>query len=308
MENIKLTNYNLNKDIENAKSVIDKTIDNNSFVFNECFPIYKSTNECISHIPYMDSLKNKDRILSVIGSGDQIINAILFGTNDIVGVDISTFPKYFLPLKLAAIKVLEKNTYLEYFYGIKEMPFQDKYYEIIRKELDEDIRIFWDFLYNYNNNLYDTHLFYDFNIGVKTAVLNNPFLQDNYFNVLKRNIEKVKLELLKYDMFDANKLNKGYFDLIMLSNIINNASTFNGERLSISEYNERFLQLMKKYKKFLKSLPLTKNGVALTYNFSFNGNITDFFKEKEYKVYRVKENTNSFNCENEILIYKRGVR
>ena len=308
MENIRLTNYNLSEDIDNAKAVIDKKIDNSSFAFNEFFPIYKSTNECISHIPYMDSLKNKDRVLSVIGSGDQIINAILFGTNDIVGIDISTFPKYFLPLKLAAIKVLEKNTYLEYFYGIKEMPFQDKYYEIIRNELDENTKMFWDFLYNYSNNLYDTHLFYDFKISAKTAILNNPFLQDNYFSVLKRNIEKVKLELLKHDMFYANKLNKGYFDLIILSNIINNASTFNEERISISEYNERFLQLMKKYKKFLKSLPLSKNGIALTYNFSFNGNINEFFKEKEYEVYKVKENTNSFNCENEILIYRKGVR
>lgn len=306
MENIKLINYNLDEDIKEAKTIIG-TNNNSSLSFNEYSPIYKSTNECLSHPPYMDALKNKERVLGIIGSGDQIINSILFGSNDIVGLDISTFPKYFLMLKLAAIKVVEEKDYLEYFYGNSKEPFMEEYYEIIRKELDDSVRKFWDYLYNNYNNLYHSHLFHDFDISAKRAIINNPFLQDNYYQVLKKNIERLKMELLKYDMFNANKLNKGTFDLILLSNIINNFTITNGKRISLSEYNERFLQSIKKYKKFLKTLPLNKNGVSLTYNFSFNGSIMEYFKEKEYQLYKVKENINAFNCENEILIYKKSI-
>ena len=309
MENVKLTNFKLNDDIKNAKAIIDGKINNNPFIFSEFSPIYKSTNECLSHKPYIDTLMNKKRVLSITGSGDQIINNILFGTEDIVGLDISTFPKYFLSLKLAAIKVLKEEDYLEYFYGIYKQPFLDKYYNTIRNELDHDSQVFWDSLYNeYNTELYDSKLFNDFNPKVRRAVLNNPFLQDDFFNVLKRKLEKVNVELLKYDMFNANKLNKGLFDLINLSNIINNSNVFSGDVISSSEYQDRFLNAIKKYKKFLTVLPLNKNGIAFTYNFAFNGEIEKYFKEKEYQVFKIVENTELFTCENEILIYKKTKR
>ena len=294
----------MNNDINVAKAIIDGKTDNNSRTFNEFSSIYKTTNECLSHKPYIEALQDRNRVLSIVGSSDQIMNAILFGSEDIIGVDISIFPNYFLFLKLVAIEVLNKNDYLEYFYGDK--PFSYKTYGVIRQELPYQARKFWDSLYNeYGDKLYNSKLFNDFNVSIKRAIINNPFLQDNYYDVLKRSINRVNIELLKYDMFNAKKLDRGYFDLILLSNIINNIDIFHGESISSKEYSKRFLQAMKNYKKFLTLLPLNKEGIALTYNFSFNGKISDYFKEKEYQVNVVKENTELFNCENEILIYKK---
>ena len=306
MGSIKLTNLNLDNDIKNAKAVIDGKINNSSFAFSEFSSIYKSTNECLSHRPYIDALMKRDRVLSIIGSGDQIINNILFDTINIIGLDISTFPKYLLLLKLAAIKVLKEEDYLEYFYGIDKEPFLDNYYNIIRNELDDNVKVFWDSLYDeYNNKLYGSKLFNDFEPSARRGVLNNPFLQDDFYNVVKKNIEKANIELLRYDMFNASKLNRGYFDLINLSNIINNIDRFDGETLSSFDYRDKFTNAIKKYKKFLTTLPLNKGGIAFTYNFAFNGEIEKFFKENQYQVYRIVENTKLFTCENEILIYKK---
>lgn len=306
MDNIKISNFNLDDDINIAKEIIDGKINNEVYKYSDTSSIYKTTNECISHKPYMKSLENKDRVLSIVGSGDQILNSILFGTNDVVGLDISTFPKYFLTLKLAAIKTLKRMEYLEYFYGNSSRPFSDNIYDLIRCELDEDTKRFWDSLYNeYNEKLYYSKLFGDFEIKAEGAISNNPFLQDNFYDVMKKRVEKVNVELLKHDMFKVKELNLDNFDLIILSNIINNIYVFNKESVYLSKYKEQYLSMIKEYKEFLTTLPLNKNGIALTYNFTFDGEIKDYFKGKEYEVHKVKEDTKFFDCENEILIYKK---
>lgn len=306
MDNVKINNFNLDDDINIAKEIIDGKMNNEVYKFSDTSSIYKTTNECISHKPYVEALENKKRVLSIIGSGDQILNSILFGANDIVGIDISTFPKYFLSLKLAAIKTLKKMEYLEYFYGNSSRPFSDRIYELIRCELDDSTRIFWDSLYNeYNEKLYNSKLFGDFEIKADRATVNNPFLQDNFYDDMKKSIEKVNIELLKYDMFKVNELNLDNFDLILLSNIINNIYVFNKESIYLSQYKKMFLNMIKEYKEYLTTLPLNKKGIALTYNFTFDGEIKDYFKGKEYEVHKIKENTKFFDCENEILIYKK---
>ena len=45
--------------------------------------IYKFTNEYMSDPNYIKLVSDNDRVLSVIGSGDQILNAILFGSKKI---------------------------------------------------------------------------------------------------------------------------------------------------------------------------------------------------------------------------------
>jgi len=177
--NIKLYNVNVLEDLKLAKEVIDGKINKKQF-FNSLSSIYKTTNENISDEIYTKSLKNKNRVLSVIGSGDQIINTIFLGAKKIVGIDISRFPKYFLPLKLASIKKLDKDDYLEYFYGFLNNPFMLKYYEKVRDELEDNSRTFWDDLYdNYEYNaIYNSYLFTNFNLSRHTAIKFNPFLQN----------------------------------------------------------------------------------------------------------------------------------
>ena len=66
--------------------------------------VYKKTNERLQDIP--DILENKKRVLCVIGSGDQLLNILLSEPEKVDAFDISVFPRYFLELKIAAIKTI----------------------------------------------------------------------------------------------------------------------------------------------------------------------------------------------------------
>lgn len=307
MENIKVNNESVYVDLFMARGIINGDMKNNSDDFSPSSPIYKTTNETISHKEYIDAIKNRERVLSIIGSGDQIINTILFGAKDIVGVDISSFAKYFLALKLAAIESLSKEDYLEYFYGDKDNQFRVKYYFIIRDKLDDNTRLFWDNLYSgyIDHDIYNSSLFCNFNLGKKRVISNNPFLEDDNYKIVKAKLQDIKMELLGYDIFDIKKLHKGKFDLIILSNLINHIEKLYGNNITIEEYYNRFNEGVKKYKTFLHKLPLNIGGQAVTYNISFYPKIKDLFKENEYQVYPVKEDIKSCNIENEILVYKK---
>ena len=310
MDNIKVNTNSVSYDVFMARGIINGDLNNNSFDFSSISPIYKTTNETISHKESIEAIKNKERTLSILGSGDQILNAILFGSKDIIGVDISSFAKYFLPLKLAAIETLSKEEYLEYFYGNIYVPFSIKFYSLIRDKLDINTRLFWDNLYNEYKfeKLYNSSLFTDFNLNIKRAVYNNPFLDDDNYKIMRDKLEKIKIELLEYNIFDIKKLNKGNFDLIMLSNMINHVGKNNNtyqNSISLEEYNNNFKKAVKEYKTFLHKLPLNNDGQAVTYNLTFYPKIKDLFKGSEYKVYTVNEDVRLYDLESEILVYKK---
>ena len=85
----------------------------------ECFHehsfIYKKTNEQLEYVTQY--FKNKDRILCVIGSGDQILNSMIFKPSLIVGFDISIYPHLFLKLKMGAIQSLSRDEFVNFFLG-----------------------------------------------------------------------------------------------------------------------------------------------------------------------------------------------
>ena len=100
-------------DITESLKIIDNSVSNingNSTFYSSSF-IYKMANEDVSI--YKDYLKNSRRILSVISSGDQIIESITSEKKVIDCFDISKYPNYYLMLKLAALKVLKKEDYVK---------------------------------------------------------------------------------------------------------------------------------------------------------------------------------------------------
>lgn len=104
---------------------------------------------------YVDYLLNKKRILSVIGSGDQIINMLISSPEHIDCFDISVYPEYFLNLKLAALQTLTQEEFLNFFFSSAKTSldeyYDDLYFEKMRKRLTKKYREFWDALLNYTN-------------------------------------------------------------------------------------------------------------------------------------------------------------
>lgn len=249
-------------------SIIAQQIISNSYnnfyglnTFHDTSVIYKKSNERIEC--YREYLNNRKNILSVIASGDQIINCILGGAKEIDAFDISVFPKYFLFLKLAAIINLTKEQYCDFFYNkLTTSEKYDDYYEKIRNSLNKNNQEFWDSLFDYFPwfDIYNSMLF-STEVMIKDDVIRqNLYLQDRYYEKLKSMINDVKINTYDGNIFTLIDIFNKKYDLVYLSNIIN--------------YNDIF-----EYKNLLKKINLEDNGIVLTYLFSINNKLKDYFSD-----------------------------
>lgn len=248
---------NLDSDIVKAQEIVScktSNLKDNCFHNNSC--IYKFTNEDISSYLYTSLLKNKKKILSVIASGDHIINSILLGCKDIDCYDISIFPKYFLKLKMAALKSLDYQEFIKFFAGSIHEEFNIEKYDLIAENLSDNDRKFWDSLFDFfdGEEIYSSTLFSSEAFSKNGAIANNPYLKKDNFERVKEMIDDVKINCYDGDIFMLVDRLSDKYDLINLSNI---CYYIEGENKMLS------------YRKFLEKLPLDKNGCAISYIFSF---------------------------------------
>lgn len=229
--------------------------------FHETSIIYKSTNE--RPVSYQHYIKGKQDILSVIASGDQIINAMLEEPKSITGFDISTFPKYFLYLKLAGILSLTKEEYIDFFFETPDTSERyDDLYDRIRENLSEDNKEFWDSLFNYFDwyDIYTSSLFSSEVVIPERVIERNTYLQDENYEKLKQKLPGISLKTKTGNIFSMSFDND--FDFINLSNII--------------YYNNP-----DEYKKLLTRLPLKLNGEVLTYIYKVNSQLKEYFSDED---------------------------
>ncbi len=254
-------------DIEKAQKIV--SINNSSNLvsntpYHENSFIYRTTNEQIDK--YQRYLKNRENILSIIASGNQILDTIYEGNKNITGFDISTFPKYYLELQIADLNTLGLKDYINFIYGdIDDEKFDDMY-DTIHPMLEKEAKEFWDGLLNFFDfsEITASTLFSNEIVYPKNIIERNIYLQsEENYQRLKDNIQQVNLKYITGDIFSlAKKLDTSY-DFINLSSII--------------YYND-----LDKYKEMLETLPLIDNGEALTYL---------------YKIKPFKENQDYFpNC------------
>ena len=248
---------NLHDDIVKAQEIVStKTTNLKEKRFHSNSSVYKFTNENINSGLYSFLLSNK-RMLSVIGSGDHIINSILLGSKNIDCYDISTFPKYFLKLKMAAIKTLNHEEFMSFFAGAVHEEFNTAVYDKISANLGDTDREFWDSLFDYfdGEEIYNSTLFSSEAFSKAGAVANNPYLQKENFQKVKEMLDDVLINCYDGDIFMLVDSLRDKYDLINLSNIC---------------YYMEGKNRMTAYRKFLEKLPLDDTGIALSYIFSFS--------------------------------------
>ena len=170
----------MNDPLEIAQLIVSGSYINisNKEPFISTSAIYKFTNEDISS--YFHHLENKKHVLTVIGSGCQILNRILAKTKYFDCFDISIFPEYYLYLQLATIQTLTKEEYIKYYFSTdREEIFNDDLYEKIRQKLKGKYKEFWDGLYMFYDgiDIYNSLLFRS-DVCIKDNIIeNNPYLQ-----------------------------------------------------------------------------------------------------------------------------------
>lgn len=213
---------NLNDKINLAEKIIRGNYlnFNNQQTFLETSSIYPFTNEDITS--YFHHLKQKTNVLTVIGSGDQILNSILAGTKNFTAFDISIFPEFYLYLKLASVIALDKEEYFTYYLSNdREELFHEDIYQKIEPYLPTDAQKFWQHLYLFNDgyDIYTSLLFrQEFNFKNKT-ITNNPYLQENNYEKLKSILQNNPLHIKTKTCNIINTFFKEPYDLINLSNI-----------------------------------------------------------------------------------------
>lgn len=253
----------LHNDIVKAQRIVSGAEYNfgNTNMFHNSSAVYKISNERIQD--YEKYLRKRNKVLSVIGSGDQILNCILNGTKDIDAFDISVFPKYFLELKMAAIKALTIDEYIDFFYEVtnRDEVYEDMYYRIAIY-LGNDICEFWDSLFNFFEwkEIYNSTIFSSEPNIASNAINQNKFLQsEEEYNRLREELDNVKITYYEGDILELSSYLREGYDLVYLSNIV-------------------YYCNKNKYKEMLGNLNLTDKGISLTYFYKMQGHAMEYFQ------------------------------
>ncbi len=192
--------------------------------------IYPFTTENIAgYLPYFD-LKDKS-LLTVGSSGDQALNAILKGANEITIADLCIFAKEYFALKKAAIASLSREDFLKFFCyyhydgkKVNNQAFGKKEYSVLRDALkshDMESAYFWDYFFDYYRTLKIRKRLFGFDeTGVKTLGKYNEYLaSDMAYDELRNKIDKANVDF-KIGNVEEIECDRKY-DNIFLSNINN---------------------------------------------------------------------------------------
>lgn len=187
--------------------------------------IYLFTTENIAG--YMNELDLTDKkIITVTGSSDHIINTILKGCKDITTFDINPLTKYYMDLKLSAIKELSYSEFLDFMLYDTDKSFA---YELIKKlNMDNESKAFW--LNELSQNDYSglkmkhSDLFNLKYFDFQNKIVCNLYLNEKNYAIIKDRLELVKIKFIKSNLKDLT-LNENY-DYMFLSNISDYINTF----------------------------------------------------------------------------------
>ena len=282
---------NLKEDIKKAKEIIASSRQNFREFNTDTF-IYKFTNESIDR--YQKYLLNRDKILSVTSSGDQILNSILFGSREIDSFDISRFPKYYFELKKAAILSLSRDEFLDFFIGehfalsngfvsynrtIESKKIKE-YYHSFHQNMNKNDQEFWAEIFSSFDirQVLQSHMF---NSDEPYFQSLNPYLYDGNYESLQKVIANAEVHHYVGNIKELSQELNTKYDLIHLSNIIN--------------YME-----LKDYKEILNRLSLSETGIALSYIPDLNYFISNFFYQDEYQFDILNESINEA-----VMIYQK---
>lgn len=229
-------------------------------------PMYIYATEMVSNYYRILNIKNK-RVLSIVGSGDQIINAYFFGAKEVVGFDINKYTFFMLDLKISAIFNLTYSEFINFFgKDLNTGTFSFALYNKFKKDLPRDTKIFFDKLYrnfSYNGKkLIKSNHFRQRQTIKSLAVDTNIYLKNENSYIKCREIMQNKnLQFLELDLNDilTNKNLKGKFDIINLSNVLNYL-TGNTEEKYILKV---LIGITKKISKRIK-----KEGLFFSYSYS----------------------------------------
>ncbi len=226
---IKMCQQELNNKCED--SILEWLVSDNSF--SQISQCYQFTNEAIDQYYKLLNLKDKN-VLTVCGSGDQVIYAMIQDAQHIDVFDTNRLTYYYLFLKLSAIMNLNYSEFLDFMNLYSPKNNQLKYYKQIRDAIvHEDVKIFWDLFFQEQIHLFPALFMGQHNdLGVKekgwalylekAKIIVSYLNEEHFYHIQNRlNVSNSTIQFKQADLLKVTKYFNNNYDFINCSNIIN---------------------------------------------------------------------------------------
>lgn len=205
--------------IDNVKNIL-RINDTLFYDFGEYSKIYSMTTENIGGFLQCHSLQDSN-VLTVAGSGDQMLNSYLLGAKNVTCFDINPLAFYQVSLKKAAVSSLSYQEFLEFFFPEFGNLFNIKSFNKLANNLDYDTYDFFNYLYSkYNSSQILEKIYYDFIPNLAHMKKMNLYFDEVSYNKLGNILKDKTISFINSDVTLLNNyLSNNTYDMIMLSNI-----------------------------------------------------------------------------------------
>lgn len=188
-------------------------------------PMYIYATEMVASYYSRIDLVRKS-VLTIVGSGDQIINAYFFGAEKVVGFDINQRTLLFFDLKLNALKKLDFEEFLRFFgTNSSNGTFETELYQKFSTHLKPEVRELFDGLYENLNGkkMPEMEIFRQRSFLTAGAQNINAYLKDEVsYKKMQEIIQGKEPELMSANILELpSSITSQKFDIINLSNIPN---------------------------------------------------------------------------------------
>lgn len=283
----------------------------NGTPFSKYQKCYLNTNEKISG--YINTIQGKKRALTVLASGDHLLNLINKGIKEIDTFDTNLLTKYYVfGLKFAMIR---KYDYKDYLTTYKKLIDKNTSLEEITsilndllKYMDNLYKNFWEYIIEYNykiqkNNINSLNLFEMLFIcfnNLEKNINNNLYLAGKEeYKKTRELIKKAKITFKNEDALILDRLYNDTYDVCMLSNILDYFGNFYRRNNKIFNYKE-----LDDYKNRILNL-IDKDGI-LFLKYIFNYGVKDSYAKKVFITSDIS--TSEFTNETIISIDKDTIK
>ena len=208
----------MNDIVEKVDSILkkDKSLSNE---FGEFSKVYLMTTENIKGYLEKWFLEDKD-VLTVAGSGDQMLNAYLLGAKNVTCFDINPLAFCQVKLKKAAVCTLNYEEYLEFFLSNPADIFRRDYFDKIASELDKETLELFNYLYsNYSNKEIFKKIYYRFPPNIDNMKRLNSYLERENYEKLASILRDKEITFIHSDVTSLRDNLHDKYDFILLSNI-----------------------------------------------------------------------------------------
>lgn len=206
--------------------------------------IYPFTSENIAG--YMKDLDlTSKKVITVTGSTDHILNAILQGATEITTFDINPLTKAYMDLKISALKKLSYEDFIKLLLFESNMNLD---YSIISSlDMSDKSKMFWlEQLSKYNNSgieLRNSSLFNIKYFNSNSKLWQNLYLEKNKYNLLKQQLKDTNITFINTSIKDL-KVDE-HFDYMFLSNISDYLSLMYDSD-TLKQYRDLLIEFQKK--------------------------------------------------------------